>query len=180
MIDLTTLGRVTSGFGQRTSPTAGASTNHRGIDIVLNDEKIPAVLGGEVVYVGYSKTGGNMVSIKQEDGTIGRYMHMASPSTLSIGDSVKEGQTVGIMGSTGVSTGNHVHYDVMDEAGNFLDPVEYFAAGFDPIDPLGAVKDSVAGSAMGLVGNIITVLAVLLIIILAIYLFMKAFDIKLM
>ena len=177
MIDLTTLGRVTSGFGLRAEPTAGASTNHKGIDIVLNDPNIPAVLGGTVSYVGYSSSGGNMITIEQNDGTTATYMHMKEPSNLKVGQTVTEGQTVGIMGSTGVSTGDHVHYQVKDGEGNFLNPAGYFNDGTKEGLLSGLTGDGLKDTALSLVGNIITVLAVILVCVLAVYLFMKAFNI---
>lgn len=181
MIDLRELGTITSGYGKRTSPTTGASTNHKGLDIVLTDKNIPSVTSGTVSYVGYSNSAGNYIKIKQNDGTTATYMHMASPSSLSVGDKVSEGQTVGIMGNTGISTGTHLHIQFEDDNGTVLDPVAYFETGdgtntnwYLESDDTGGVS----GVVLGFVGKIIYFVAILLVIILAVYLFMKAFDIQ--
>lgn len=175
MIDLRQYGTVTSGYGQRVAPTTGASTNHKGLDIVLKDSNIPAVKTGVVEYVGYSNSGGNMVYIKHDDGVTARYLHMAAPSTLSVGDVVREGQTVGIMGSTGVSTGDHLHID-FKRGGTTLDPDEYFSSGGS--GAFVSTDNEGSGLAMGIVGNIIEFVVILLILVLAVVLFMKAFDIS--
>lgn len=183
MVNLLEMGTLTSGFGTRRSPTAGASTNHKGIDIVLNSDNIPSVRAGTVSYVGYSNSGGNMIFIEQEDGTTAKYMHMANPSPLSVGDTVTEGQTIGTQGSTGVSTGKHLHFQV-EGAGGIIDPeiyldVDSWLANSNHFETVGTDKESgLMSTVKNIIGNVITFLAVVLIVILAIYLFMKAFDIS--
>lgn len=177
MIDLRTQGTVTSGFGQRTSPTAGASSNHKGLDIVLSDKNIPSVEAGEVTYKGYSNSGGNMVFITGANGVTTKYMHLASESPLSVGDVVREGQTIGIMGSTGISTGDHLHIE-FNRGGTVLDPDEYFSSGGSGLVTTTS-NNGGSGWAMGLVGNIIEFVVILLVLVLAVVLFMKAFDIQL-
>ena len=174
MIDLREIGTVTSGYGQRVSPTDGASSNHKGLDIVLNDYNVPAVKAGEVTYVGYSQSGGNMVYITHGDGVTSRYLHLASPSGLSVGDIVNEGDTIGIMGSTGVSTGDHLHIDFM-RGGTTIDPDEYFSSGGS--GALVSTSNS-SDSALTLVGKIVEFVVILLVLVLAAVLFMKAFDIN--
>lgn len=174
MIDLREYGYVTSGYGQREAPTAGASTNHKGLDIVLNNSNIPAVLSGQVTYVGYSQSGGNMVYVKQSDGVTARYLHLKEPSNLSIGDIVNEGDSIGIMGSTGYSTGDHVHIDFTKD-GETIDPNEYFNSGGSGAS---VTSDSGSYSALTLVGKIVEFVVILLVLVLAAILFMKAFDIK--
>ena len=127
MINLLNLGTLTSGFGNRTSPTAGASTNHKGIDIVLNDANIPAVTSGTVTASGTDSSRGNWISIKDQYGNVQTYMHMKNAATLSAGDKVAEGDIIGIMGSTGISTGNHVHFQVANESGEYINPESYFS-----------------------------------------------------
>lgn len=189
MINLITLDtdkKVNSGFGVRTQPTEGASKNHKGIDITLADDNIPSVRSGTVSYVGYSDTGGNMIYIEQEDGTTAKYMHLASPSPLSVGDTVKEGQTIGTQGSTGVSTGKHLHFQVEGTSGA-IDPeiyldVESYIANSSHFDHIGENKkendSGIKGSLLDILGKLLTFIAILLIIVLAVYLFMKAFDIS--
>ena len=186
MINLLDIGRLTSGFGQRKSPTAGASSEHKGIDIVLNDDNIPSVKAGTVSYVGYSSSGGNMIFIDQEDGTTAKYMHMASPSPLSVGDTVTEGQTIGTQGSTGISTGKHLHFQV-EGAGGVIDPeiyldVDTWLNNTNLVETVGSSNNESSGGIKGtlldIAGKLLTFIVVLLIVVLAVYLFMKAFDIS--
>ena len=175
MVNLLERGTVTSGFGKRTSPTEGASSDHKGIDIVLNDPNIPSVASGRVGYVGYSSSGGNMVIVEHADGTRATYMHMASPSTLNVGDIVKEGDTIGVQGSTGISTGDHLHFQI-EKNGVFLDPKTWFEEN-DTTGLIESVSNDAKSAALGVVGHVIEFVSVLLILVLAVVLFMKAFDI---
>ena len=178
MIDLTTLGTVTSRFGFRDRPTAGASANHKGIDIVLRDPNIPAVMGGTVTKSGYNSTMGNYVQIQQTDGTLATYMHMKNPSTYSAGMTVAEGATVGVMGSTGVSTGAHVHYQVEKPDGTHLDPAEYFKGGASFFAAENGGSNNIEIS--GILGATVSFVAMLILCIFAVVLFLKAFDINIM
>lgn len=108
--------RINSLYGRRERPTAGASTDHKGIDLSYrNNENIGAFAGGKVVKVvndqGKSKKGyGNYVDIKGYDGTIHRYAH-ANKITVKVGQEVNTGTTIAKAGSTGASTGTHLHYE---------------------------------------------------------------------
>ena len=108
--------RINSLYGKRERPTAGASTDHKGIDLSYrNNENIGAFAGGKVVKVvndqGKSKKGyGNYVDIKGYDGTIHRYAH-ANKITVKVGQEVSAGTTIAKAGSTGASTGTHLHYE---------------------------------------------------------------------
>lgn len=194
LLALTSTGTVNSPFGKRKAPKPGASTTHNGIDITLKDPHIPAVLGGTVVNNAYNRFRGNYVTIKQLDGTTATYQHLAKPSPLPIGSSVKEGEIVGLQGSTGVSTGNHLHFEV-STAGGFLNPVDYMRGGENGFSgtittdgngrPIKETLDEQSGisgiksALMGILGKLITFVVIVLIIVLAIVLFMKAFDVKL-
>lgn len=167
---------VTSGYGQRTAPVEGASTNHKGLDIVLEDYNVPAVMTGTVEYVGYSSSGGNMIHIKHKDGVTARYLHLASLPSFNVGDVVKEGQIIGIMGSTGKSTGDHLHID-FQRGGATLDPDEYFDSGNGAFVSTTVESDG-SGLLSGIATKIIQVLAVVLVLVFAVYLFMKAFEIN--
>ena len=142
MIDLLNLGTLTSHFGNRDAPTSGASTNHKGIDIVLNDSSIPAVTGGEVIDSGYDSGMGNYIKIKDSNGYTHTYMHMASKSKYVAGSQVKEGSTIGTMGSTGISTGDHLHYQVQDSGGTFLDPEKYLSGATGVVSGGGGSSDN--------------------------------------
>lgn len=108
--------RINSLYGKRERPIAGASTDHKGIDLSYrNNENIGAFAGGKVVKVvndqGKSKKGyGNYVDIKGYDGTIHRYAH-ANKITVKVGQEVSTGATIAKAGSTGASTGTHLHYE---------------------------------------------------------------------
>ena len=117
-------GRITSSFGKRSSPTKGASTYHNGVDIgAASGANIVAAAAGEVVSAGYSGAGGNMIMISHGGGIYTLYMH-CSKITCSEGQSVKAGQTIGKVGSTGVSTGPHLHFAIRS-GGSYLNPLKY-------------------------------------------------------
>ena len=104
--------RVTSDYGPRTSPTNGASSNHKGIDIgAAYGADIVAADGGTVLVATYSSSGGNYVIIGHGGGLCTVYMH-ASSLTVSAGQTVSKGQVIAKVGSTGISTGNHLHFGV--------------------------------------------------------------------
>lgn len=104
--------RVTSDYGPRTSPTNGASSNHQGIDIgAAYGADIVAADGGTVLVATYSSSGGNYVIIDHGGGLCTVYMH-ASSLTVSAGQTVSKGQVIAKVGSTGISTGNHLHFGV--------------------------------------------------------------------
>lgn len=118
---------ITSLYGRRKAPTKGASTDHKGIDLAYkNNENIQAFSGGKVVKVvndqGKSKKGyGNYVDIKSYDGTIHRYAH-ANKITVKVGQEVNAGTTIAKAGSTGASTGTHLHYEKIIN-GKRIDPM---------------------------------------------------------
>ena len=104
--------RVTSDYGPRTSPTNGASSNHKGLDIgAAYGADIVAADGGTVLVATYSSSGGNYVIIDHGGGLCTVYMH-ASSLTVSAGQTVSKGQVIAKVGSTGISTGNHLHFGV--------------------------------------------------------------------
>ena len=116
--------RITSGFGQRSSPTKGASSNHKGIDIgASSGSAIAAAAAGEVVTSTYSYSAGNYVMINHGGGVYTVYMH-ASKLLVSKGDTVKKGQTIAKVGSTGYSTGPHLHFGIRVN-GTYVNPRQY-------------------------------------------------------
>ena len=117
-------GTVTSTFGYRDAPTAGASTYHQGIDIAAPEGTVVgAADGGKVSSVGYSKTKGNYVTIYHGNGRYTEYLHLWGYNVQK-GDAVLPGQEIGKVGSTGVSTGPHLHFAVK-ESGTYVDPAGY-------------------------------------------------------
>ena len=117
-------GRISSTFGSREAPTEGASTYHKGIDIAASSgSKVVASAGGEVVIATYSASAGNYVMINHGSGVYTVYMHMASLG-VSEGQEVKQGESIGTVGSTGYSTGPHLHFGIR-ENGSYVDPQSF-------------------------------------------------------
>lgn len=115
---------ITSGFGHRESPTAGASSNHQGIDIgAATGSSITAADGGTVITASYSSSAGNYVVISHGNGLSTVYMH-CSKLLVSEGDTVSKGQTIAKVGSTGYSTGPHLHFGVRKN-GSYVNPTDY-------------------------------------------------------
>lgn len=115
-------GAITSGFGERKAPVAGASTNHNGIDIgAAAGSAVRATAPGEVIEVGSNSKSGNFVRIRHADGTISGYAHMASAG-VKVGDQLAGGTVIGKVGSTGASTGPHLHFTLTDAKGEKIDP----------------------------------------------------------
>lgn len=115
---------ISSYFGARTSPTAGASSNHKGIDIPCSSgTPVVAVASGTVIVATYNYAEGNYVAIDHGGGVVTLYMHNSSLA-VSAGQSVTAGQTIAYAGSTGVSTGPHCHFGVRVNGG-YVDPLSY-------------------------------------------------------
>lgn len=116
--------RITSGFGPRKQPIAGASTNHKGIDIgASHGAAIVASAAGRVTTATYSGSAGNYVVISHGNGMSTVYMH-CSALYVSAGDMVSGGQNIAAVGSTGFSTGNHLHFGVIKN-GAYVNPLNY-------------------------------------------------------
>lgn len=123
---------VSSEFGYRQHPITGAYELHNGIDLVNGNPTTPiyASAAGEVVIAGsYPEWYGNYVVIKHSDGLYTGYAHQ-SQLRVSVGDTVKQGQQIGNMGTTGPSTGPHLHFQFFRNGpwpsrADFIDPREY-------------------------------------------------------
>ena len=116
--------RVTSDYGTRVSPTSGASSNHKGIDIGASaGAAIVAAANGTVKAANYSSAAGNYVMIDHGGGLYTVYMHCSSLA-VSEGTTVSAGQTIAYVGSTGISTGNHLHFGVSLN-GSYVSPWSY-------------------------------------------------------
>ena len=118
--------KITSKFGGRASPGGIGSTNHKGIDIgASSGAAIVAALDGKVVYTGYNVARGNYVMIDHGGGIITLYQHGLNGSIkVSSGQHVSKGQTIMGVGSTGYSTGPHLHFEVW-ENGTPVNPIKY-------------------------------------------------------
>ena len=117
---------VSSPFGNRDAPTAGASTNHQGIDLSAPEgTPIYASRTGVVTAATFGKSAGYYVSINHGDGFSSIYMHMTR-YVVSKGQAVSAGQVIGYVGSTGVSTGPHLHFGISYN-GTYVNPANYIA-----------------------------------------------------
>ncbi|MBE6960885.1 MAG: peptidase M23 [Ruminococcaceae bacterium] len=115
---------ITSTIGGRESPGGIGSTNHKGTDIgrVGYTSPIYASKAGTVIVSQYSSSYGHYVVIAHGSGNTTLYAHMSSRK-VKVGDVVKQGQTIGISGSTGNSTGPHLHFEIM-ENGVIINPLD--------------------------------------------------------
>ena len=116
--------KLTSPFGYRDAPTAGASTYHQGVDLAGPEgTPIYATRAGYVTIARYSSSAGYYVSINHGDGYSSIYMHMTT-YVVSAGQTVAQGQLIGYMGSTGISTGSHLHFGISYN-GTYVNPAYY-------------------------------------------------------
>ncbi len=115
-------GKLTSRFGRRWGRM------HRGIDIAGPvGTPIHAAAEGTVIFAGWSSGGyGNLVDIRHSDGTITRYAHNSRLS-VSLGQTVTRGQQIAAMGSTGRSTGSHLHFEIRPSGASAIDPIAYLS-----------------------------------------------------
>lgn len=117
-------GRQTSSFGRRSAPTPGASTYHKGVDwAVPTGTSVYASCGGTVAKAGWGGGYGYVVYIDHVDGRQTRYAHL-SKVLVSAGQSVKQGDKIALSGSTGVSTGPHLHFEMLIN-GTQVNPLPY-------------------------------------------------------
>lgn len=121
------LPRLSSRFGWRGDPLGGKAQMHSGIDIPgALGTPIQASAGGVVRFVGTAGGYGRMVEIAHGSGLVTRYAHL-SQILVSPGAAVARGETIALMGSTGRSTGSHLHFEVRSN-GHAADPLGYFGA----------------------------------------------------
>lgn len=116
---------ITSKFGPRKQPTAGASTLHNGIDIGVSYVPVYAAKAGTVTLAGTNGGFGNCVIISHGTNYTTTYGHLSSIN-VKVGDVVVQGQQIATSGNTGVSTGPHLDFRIM-EAGVYKDPLSYLS-----------------------------------------------------
>ncbi len=117
-------GKQTSGFGRRNAPKKGASSYHKGVDwAVPTGTAVVASCGGTVVKAGWSSGYGYCVYINHPDGRQTRYAHL-SKVLVSVGQTVSQGQKIALSGNTGVSTGPHLHFEMLIN-GSQVNPLPY-------------------------------------------------------
>lgn len=117
-------GRLSSNFGRRKSPTKGASSYHKGVDwSVPTGTAVFASCGGTVARAGWGSGYGYCVYINHEDGRQTRYGHL-SKVLVKVGQTVKQGERIALSGNTGVSTGPHLHFEILIN-GSQVNPLKY-------------------------------------------------------
>ena len=115
---------MSSPFGFRTSPTAGASSYHQGVDLAAPaNTPVYATRSGIVTANTYSGSAGNYITINHGDGFSSIYMHLAS-TVVSSGQAVSAGQLIGYVGRTGIATGYHLHFGIAYN-GAYVNPCAY-------------------------------------------------------
>lgn len=120
--------QITSGYGYRTGTYAGF---HSGVDLVSSDDTIYAAGAGVVIWTGTEEAGGNVIEIMHTTATGEKYLTLyghLSKFLVSEGDVVTAGDSIGIMGSTGISSGKHLHFEVRWDENRKVsfDPSELF------------------------------------------------------
>lgn len=122
--------RISSKFGYRIHPIRKTRRMHTGVDYAApTGTPVKATADGTVVRAGVAGGYGNMVEVQHSDGTTSRYAHLHAFRT-SVGQPVKQGQVIGLVGSTGMSTGPHLHFEIRKNG--------------SPVDPLGMISGSAA------------------------------------
>ncbi len=117
-------GRLSSGFGKRNAPKKGASTFHKGIDWATPvGTAVMASNGGVVTRAGWGSGYGYVIYIKHSDGRETRYGHL-SKILVNVGQNVSQGQKIALSGNTGVSTGAHIHFEILIN-GSQVNPLNY-------------------------------------------------------
>jgi murein DD-endopeptidase MepM/ murein hydrolase activator NlpD len=140
-------GQHTSGFGMRLHPIDHEERLHSGMDIAAPaGTPIQAAAAGQVVFSGTQAGYGNVVVIQHEEGYSTLYAHTTA-NLVSVGTTVSQGQPIATVGSTGRSTGPHLHFEVRKD-GKRLDPVQFFAAGNTPKSAAAVEDDSSAKIAL--------------------------------
>ena len=115
---------ITSPFGNRKSPTAGASSYHQGVDLDTGTgDPVYATRAGVVTIAGWGNAAGNYVQINHQDGFSSIYMHLRD-YCVSAGQIVSAGQLIGATGATGITTGDHLHFGISYN-GVYVNPCNY-------------------------------------------------------
>ena len=120
-------GWISSHFGHRSDPFTGRGAFHAGVDFAgPTGSRVIAVGPGVVTYSGWKQGYGNVVEITHPTGYVTRYGHN-SRNLVPVGRSVQKNDAIAVIGSTGRSTGTHVHFEVLRD-GNVLNPMKYLDA----------------------------------------------------
>lgn len=116
--------KISSPFGMRQHPILGEEKFHKGVDIeIAKGGELMAGVSGIITYSGEKGNYGKLVEIERDDGLKVRYAHL-SKINVEVGDEVKEGEIIGYTGNSGMSTGPHLHYEVII-GGVAVDPMKF-------------------------------------------------------
>lgn len=140
-LNASTATNVSSGFGERIDPQTGKKAAHLGIDYAApQGTPVNVTSAGKVVSAGMTDGGyGNLVVVDHGNGVVTRYAHLSTVD-VKIGDTVQAGQKVGGVGTTGKSTGNHLHYEILKD-GKQVDPAKN---ALSLVSPVGGSATNVA------------------------------------
>ncbi len=120
-------GWLSSSFGYRTDPISGKRVFHPGIDVAgRSGMPVTSIASGIVTWSGAYQGYGNLVEISHGNGYMTRYAHNKE-NLVNVGEKVEKGQVIAVMGSTGRSTGAHVHFEVVKNGSN-VNPYNYISA----------------------------------------------------
>ena len=127
---LLTIPQVTGEYGMRTHPIYGTQSMHWGIDLWIPDYTNRSAADGEVIFAASNYGAGNEVRVKHPGGTVTKYKHNEYfAAGIGVGAQVKRGQPLGRMGTTGDSTGDHLHFEtLMTATSSAMDPRVFMAA----------------------------------------------------
>jgi len=114
--------RISSQFGNRRHPVYGVTRFHGGIDIPApSGTRVIAANAGTILTRGYNSGYGNYIVVDHGGGQASLYAHLSRFGSFGVGKSVKQGDTIGYVGTTGVSTGNHLHFEIL-QSGKRVNP----------------------------------------------------------
>ncbi len=118
--------RISSGYGYRVHPIYGGGHFHYGVDITgTPNRNIYAIQSGKVIAASYNSSMGYYTKIDHQNGYVSTYMHFAKKALVKEGEMVEKGQIIGIMGSTGDSTGRHLDFRIQKD-GEFMNPLSIY------------------------------------------------------
>ena len=121
--------KITSGFGHRTAPKSGASTEHNGIDLAAPlNTPVYSPMDGTVEKIFFNDKGGKQMVVRHSDGSRSGFAHLNNYD-VSIGDAITRGQRIALSGNTGNSTGPHLHFTFRNSEGNLVDPSDFLNMG---------------------------------------------------
>lgn len=117
---------ITSEFGWRIDPVDNVRSFHYGTDIAApTGSDIMAIEDGIIIATGYNDSAGNYVKMRHNNGMYSRYLHLSKIS-VSQGEKVVQGQTIGLVGNTGKSTGPHLHFEIRDKSDTPVNAMQFY------------------------------------------------------